>query len=88
MPTEIVGKLQVRRQRLKRADGQVREDIKVFVYIPAQLWRDSQFPFKIETQDVQLTVDLEKGTLLVKKRRRRRRRRLVEKASNMPGRGE
>jgi len=76
MPTEIIGKILVRRQRLKRADGRIREDVKVFVYIPTQLWRDSQWPFKIEAQDVNLTVDLKKGTLL------------VEKASNIPGRGE
>lgn len=76
MPTEIIGKIQVRRQRLKRADGQVREDVKVFVYIPTQLWRDSQFPFNIKTQDVLLTVDLKEGMLI------------VEKASNIPRRGE
>lgn len=76
MPTKIIGKLRVRRQYFKRKNGSTHEDIKVFVYIPTQLWRDSQFPFKIETQDVRLTVDLEKGTLL------------VEKASNKLGRGE
>lgn len=76
MPTQMIGKIQVRRQRIKRADGQVREDIKVFVYIPTQLWRDSQFPFKIETQNVLLTVALKEGMLI------------VEKASNKPGRGE
>jgi len=76
MPTEIIGKLQVRRQHVKRADGSTHTDVKVFIYIPTQLWRDSQFPFKIETQNVNLTVDLAKGMLI------------VEKASNIPGRGE
>ena len=76
MPTAIIGKLRVRKQYFKRADGGVKEDIKVFVYIPTALWRDSQFPFKIETQDVRIRIVLdenEKPWILV-----------VEKASNKP----
>jgi len=76
MPTEIIGKLQVRTQRKKRADGSIKEDVKLFVYIPTRLWRDSQFPFNIETQDVHIRVGKDGNTgagILV-----------VGKASNKP----
>lgn len=80
MPTEIIGKLRVRKQYFKRRNGGTHEDVKLFVYIPTALWRDSQFPFNIETQDVRIRVvineDTDKGMLV------------IEKASNITERGE
>lgn len=71
MPTEIIGTLQVRRQRKKRADGTTKTDVKLFVYIPTALWRDSQFPFELKTQNLQIRIvvneDTRKGMLVVGK---------------------
>lgn len=53
MPLEKVGRL------FKRKDG------KWMIYIPKDLGDDSQFPFPLETQDVNITVDPIEKTILV-----------------------
>jgi len=74
------GKLMFRKQRLKRRDGSEKIDVKAFIYIPTHMWRDSQWPFKLETQDVHIAVDTVQDLIIIQA--------TEEKASNIPGRGE
>lgn len=53
MPLKAVGRL------FKRKDG------KWMLYIPKDLGDDSQFPFPLETQDVNIEVVLDKTSIIV-----------------------
>lgn len=80
MVLKAEGKLVFRKQLMKRKDGILKIDVKVFLYIPTDVWRDSQWPFKTETQDVCIRINRSSSMLTVT--------RIEEKASNKPGRGE
>lgn len=80
MVLQARGKLVFRKQRMKRRDGSEKIDVKAFIYIPTTLWRDSQWPFKLETQDVHIAVDTAQDLIIMQA--------TEEKASNKLGRGE